>query len=84
MTDPKSKAALLFKAMDVWRDRDLLIDLREDWGNEHGMDDKYEAMQRDIEIMAERAISFERGVDPDEVLVFGSDAWFDSIEPIPF
>jgi len=59
-----TKIEMLFKAREVWNDRDRLIDLREDWGNEHGCDETYRKMQSDIERMAEEATSLEQGIDP--------------------
>ena len=70
-----TKIEMLFKAREVWNDRDRLIDLREDWGKEHGCDETYCRMQTDINRMGDEAEALEQGIDP---YVEGSDTSMDA------
>lgn len=52
----------IWKAREIWNKRDLLIDLRLDYGERHGRDLTYLRMTEDIERLACEAEALERSV----------------------
>ena len=60
----KTRVEIHFAAVEIWRDRNSLINLREDWGRTNGQDETYDRIQKDIERMAKEATALELGIDP--------------------